>query len=480
MTYSDELQATNTRHASTVRLRTGVTSEGRLVAHEARLVFNGGAYAAAKPRPDLMLSQALGTLAAYNVPNTHLEASIVYTNTVPGGHNRAPGEVQALFAGESHIDMIARELGMDPLEFRLLNCVRDGDIGPANERFREARAVQVLEALRRETNWGKHELPANHGRGLALSVRHVGTGKTSLILRLLPSGQIQVVTGLADQGTGAYTVIRRVAAAALSVAPERIVIQRGTTMEAPVDPGSGASRVTHIVGQATQRGAALLKAELEKLASEVMKWPAGRVRLENDSFTTENVDVQHVLFEEVIQRVQPGAKLPETVGAYDGSHHSPDEPGDFNFAAYMLEASVDPDTGQVRLCEVVHVVDVGTIINPIAHQGQIDGGFVFGLGSAVMEEVRVEHGQVTSVNLGEYKLPTTMDIPPLRTVLVPTDTGPGPFRGKAIGELSNAGVAPAVANAVADAVGARVMSLPITAERVYQALRRREDSGISI
>src|SRR5262249_29148924 len=150
---------------------------------------------------------------------------------------RAPGEVQASFAGESHLDLIARELGLDPLELRLRNVVRDGQSGPAHERFREPRAAELLERLRDETGWGQ-PAPPNVGRGVAINVRHVGGGKTSVTYRLGADGTVEVITGVPDQGAGAHTVIRRVAAAMLSVDPDRIVVRYGTTAEALPDPGA--------------------------------------------------------------------------------------------------------------------------------------------------------------------------------------------------------------------------------------------------
>ncbi len=469
MTYGDELLATNPRHAAVLRLRSGVNREGRFVAHEAELVFNGGAYAAGKPQPSLVMEAGLETLSAYRVPNARLEVKTVYTNTVPGGHMRAPGQVQACFAGESHVDMIARALGMDPLEFRLRNALRPGDTGPANELIREARAVEVLEAIRRETRWGEGALPSHRGRGIALAARHIGGGKTSVTLRLRGDGTIEVLTGLPDQGSGSHTLIRRIAAAVLSVEPDRIVVTRGTTASAPYDPGAGASRVTHIVGQATQAGAALLKEQLEELAAEVLGCPIGQVRLEHDSFVVEDRSRARHAFAEMAPRMTRGAPV-EVSGGYEASRDA-SEARDFNFSALMIEVEVDPETGQIQIHDAVLAVDVGTVLNPVAHQGQLEGGFVYGLGGALMEELPVEDGKVTTLNLGEYKLPTSVDVPPLRTVHVPTAVGPGPFGAKMAGELGNLCVAPALANAVADAVGARGMALPLTAERVLRALR---------
>ena len=470
MTYVEELQGINPRHAATVRLRTGVDARGRFVAHEAEVTFDGGAYGAAKPNVGLIPNGGLATLAGYHVPNTHFTLRTAYTNTPPGGNMRAPGEVQALFAGESHVDIIARELGMDPLELRLLNAVREDQTGPANERFRQPRAAELLETLRRETRWGQDPLPPNVGRGLALAVRHVGSGKTTVNFTLRPDGVVEALTGVPDQGSGSHTLLQRVAAATLSVPLEAVVVRYGTTGEAPFDQGAGASRVTHIVGEAARRGSVELKEHLEHLASEVMGWPSEAVHLESGFFVVEGSG-ERMSFQEVARRIASGAPV-KVSGTFDEEGHGPDEPGDFNFATFMAEVEVDPDTGQVTVRDVVLVADVGTVLNPIAHQGQLDGGFVYGLGNALMEEVRLEGGQVTTVTLGDYKLPTVMDTPPFRTVLLPTEIGPGPYGAKMAGEVSTSGVPPAIANAVADAVGARVWRLPITAEQVLQAVPR--------
>jgi CO/xanthine dehydrogenase Mo-binding subunit len=195
-----------------------------------------------------------------------------------------------------------------------------------------------------------------------------------------------------------------------------------------------------------------------------MGWPAGEVRLENDRFISGAASAS---FDEVSEQISRGAPV-EVLGEYDGTH-KPGEPGDFEFAGYVVEAEVDHDTGAVQIHDVLLAADVGTIINPLAHQGQLEGGLMFGIGAALMEELLVQDGQITTLTLGDYKLPCTMDTPPFRTVLLPDPTGPGPLGAKAAGELTNTSVAPAVANAVA-ACGARVMHMPLTAERVLDAL----------
>jgi CO/xanthine dehydrogenase Mo-binding subunit len=467
MSYTDELESANPRHSARFYLKTGVTNNGKIVAFQSRAYFNGGAYGGAKPMPDLLLP-GWDALEVYNVPNAWLETCVAYTNLAPGGNMRAPGAAQLALAGEGHIEHIARELGMDPLEFRMVNALRDGDTNPAGQKVRNPRAVEVLEALRRESGWDAWQRKGSgHGRGIALRCRHVGQGATEIALRLLPDGTIEALYGTPDQGSGSSLVIQRVAASILSVPAERVKVRYGTTAEAPKDQGAGASRVTHVVGRATLIAANKLKDQLTDLAAEVWGWPEGQVRLENDRFVT---DQDSASFEDMVRRIARGG--PVQVGAaYDSTDHGPDEPGDYNFHAYMIEVEVDRETGQVKPLKAIVVLDQGQIINPMGHQGQVDGSFVYGIGNAMMEELLIEDGKTTNLSLADYKLPCQEDAPPLQTVIVPTDIGPGPFGAKAAGESVNAGVSPAIANAVYDAVGVRVMSLPITAEKVLEGLK---------
>jgi len=464
MSYADELGAANPRHAAQIKLRTAVDEQGRFVAHESEALLDGGAYAAGKVTPMLIVPAHM-TLSAYHVPHARLSVTLVYTNNVPCGHNRAPGDLQATFAAESHVDMIANALDIDPIELRLRNVVREHVPNVAGHALHHPRGAEVLEAMRRASNWDE-PLPPHRGRGVAFGQRHVGSGASAVTCRLLPDGRVEVLTGSPEQGTGTYTMIQRIAANALSVPAERIVVTHVDTHDAQPDAGVGGSRATTVYGNATHRSAVDLRSKLEELAAEAMGWPAGEVRLEGGRFVSGAVSES---FDVVARQIARGAPV-ETRGSYDSQQHTDDDVSVEDFCGYVAEVEIDPETGQVRVTDVLFVGDVGTIVNPVAHEGQLQGGFVYGLGSTLTEELGVSDGQVTTLTLGEYKLPCVGDTPTFRTVLLAAQEGPGPLGAKSVGELTNTTVAPAIANAIA-AAGARVTDLPITADRVLRALR---------
>jgi CO/xanthine dehydrogenase Mo-binding subunit len=260
-----------------------------------------------------------------------------------------------------------------------------------------------------------------------MGVRHVGSGATTVRLRLTADGGIEVVTGMPDVGGGQSTVIRRVFALTAGVDEARVRVTRRSTAEAPTDPGIGGSRVTHIGSRAA-----------EVLALTLREWIDERLP-------------------RAVPDAPPTAELRDDalVDTADGRR---------------LIGFGELVAGLVTIDDALLVADVGTIINPLAHAGQLEGGFAFGVGAALMEELPVEDGVVVGRSLGEVRLPTIRDVPSLRIVLLPTEVGPGAFGAKMVGELFNAPVAPAIANAVADAVGVRMTELPLTPERVLAAL----------
>ena len=388
MSAADDLAYYNPRHEAAITLRSAVATDGRLLAHDARILLDGGAYAGAKPLPHLTLAGASNTLPAYAIPNVRMDITTVYTNHAPAGHVRAPGEVQALFAGESHLDEIALALGRDPLEFRLLNALRETDTAIDGEHIREPRAVQVLESLKRESRWSEPR-PDGVGLGVALAVRHIGGGKSGLKVHCSPKGRIRVSTGAPDQGGGLATVIARVLAASLGVAEDTIEVVHGSTDDAPFDMGVGGSRGTHLASRAAEQVAAQL---IEALEERIEPRVGQRVAFGSGAFVGD--EGRRLPFAEALALAFPDGH--DLTVMYEAAAHGDDDPGDFNFSGYVIEVQVDRETGVVNVRNAVLVADVGTIINPVAHRGQLLGGFAFGIGAALTEELVRVDGQVVS------------------------------------------------------------------------------------
>ena len=463
--YAEELQRINVRHPATLMLKTAVDANGKFIAHEARMIYNGGAYGAPKPTPSLLQGIGFGTVP-YHIPNSKIDVTCAYTNTVPSGHMRAPADVQTYFGWEQHVDLIAHGMRIDPLELRMLNVIREGQVALTDEMVPHPIGYEVLHKLKEESRYGER-LPAGRARGISFVCRHTGQGNAEIKLMLNPDGTFLALTGAPDQGSGGHTVIRRVAAAVLGVRPERIAVRRASTKDSPMDPGTGASRVTHVQGSAARIAAEKLKAELESRCG---------LRLENDAFV-DAAGGPGESIEDAAKKLCAGGPI-EVVGLYHGEHHSHDDPADYSFSAFSIEVEVDTDTGALAIRDALLVTDVGQIINPIGHAGQIEGGFIYGIGGALMEEMPVdESGKLATPSLAEYKMPTMMDIVPFRTVLVPGAPGRGPFGAKMAGELSNSGVAPAIVNAIDLAVGVRLYAFPITSERIFEALLSKEQSA---
>jgi carbon-monoxide dehydrogenase large subunit len=464
MSYADELTAGNPDHPTVVTVRSGVKRDGRIVARSLRAVHASGAYGALKSNASLATGHYAGGL--YRVDNACSEFLQVYTNTVPGGYYRSPGSIPTFFALESHTDIIARELGMDPAEFRLKNLLGEGEEDATGQRLRSVRFREVLQAALDGAGWKKRKPGRHCGRGIALFGRHIGGGDTGVILAADPDGAFTVVSPTIDQGAGTHTILRQLVAEQMGVPVEQVRVTVGDTDVAPRDSGARASRVTYVAGRAVVRACSELRGQLTAQAARMLECRPEEVEFRGGQFSLRQEPAQRVSLRKVVAR--GGGRLAVTV------HEDSPLPGDVTYVcAQVAEVEVDPETGKVRLRRFVTAHDVGTIMNPVTHQGQIDGGVIMGLGQALMEELVMENGQVLTASLGDYKLPTAADIPVLKTVLVRSGGGLAPYEAKAIGEFANNSPPAAVANAVADATGARLFELPISAEKIHRALKEK-------
>ena len=468
MSYLEELLAGNPRHPSVITVKTGLKRDGTLMACHVHQVFNSGAYGAFSPR--VLLPGARRAAASYRIPHGKVEMHMVYTNCIPCGHMRAPGEVQAVFAVESHMDMIAREMGRDPYEFRLQNVVQEGDVSLVGDGYAEVRGEETLRAAADAGAWGQPIAGRASGRGFSFAERRSGPGETTATLTLDAEGGVTLHTPVWDTGTGAQTVLQQIISEELTVAVEDIRLDVLNTDGLEFDTGVGGTRTTNTSGGATYRAAQALKDKLIDMASGMRQWPREQVVLRDGVLSLPGSSEGPLTLQEVAAHA-----LAETGAPLTGEvHHRAAESDVTSFCAQVAEVEVDRETGQVEVTRFVTVHDVGTVINPLAHQGQIEGAFVQGLGQALIEEMQTQDGRVSTLSLGDYKLPTENDLPELVTLHIGGPSGPIPYQGKGIGEAPIGGVAPAIANAIEDAVGVRITDLPITAEKVLRAMREKD------
>jgi CO/xanthine dehydrogenase Mo-binding subunit len=450
MSYADELAAGNPRHASTIVVRSGVSADGRLVARLFRGYFNSGAYAAFKPHTTSTLPGfRRGAVGPYHVPVQRSEMHMVYTNTVPGGHMRSPGEAQAAYALECHTELIARELGLDPVEFR----IRNGAVHPRlDDRTGESgslpRVREVLEAAASAICLDKPR-PPGVGRGVALVEFSTTPGVYSASMRVEPSGQIVLQTPIIENGAGMLTVFRQIVAEEFGVPLDQVSVEQSIE-DVEVDRGVGGSRTTRMAGKLAiglvqrvqQRLADLLAAELG-LPSDALR-PAAGGFAQADGRAFELSEATSLLSEPLVERM---------------TFRATQRDRGVVFLAQAAEVEVDAETGAVKTRRVASVHEVGRVVNPLLFETQIEGGALQGLGYAVMEGLEVEEGRVTTGNLHEYRVPTMADLPEeFESVLLPPDPSLGLTP---VGEGPNAGLAPAIANAVVDVIGPHPLDIPL-------------------
>jgi len=464
--YGEELMDGQPRHPSVIMLRTGVKKDGTLCAWEGKVYYNGGAYSARNSRNALNGTFLLA--GSYRTPHVRMEGTLIYTNQVPTGYFRAPGEVQTLFAVESHVDMMAEALGIEPLEFRLRNAMREGDTKPNGEHIREPHTLDVLKEAARLSGWKKPKPKASRpaalvGRGIGLGDRHIGAGESNIELSVEPDGFLKLATSVCDVGVGTHTMHTQVTAEVLGIDPGLVRIDACGT-DGPYDEGVRAQRGTHVEGQAVLRAATALVEVLRREAAahwkvtiDRVEWKKGHARLQG---TKKSLSLGEI------------ARLSRNGALSALGHYKGERPEVYAFQAMVAEVEVDRETGQVRLTHLYYVVDATRIINPINYYGQIQGGVTQGFGFSLIENLATEDGRVTTLSLGDYKIPNISDIPALTISTVKAHEGPGPFGTKAVAESGIGVVTPAIVNAIYDATGVRIRELPITAEKILAGLQK--------
>jgi CO/xanthine dehydrogenase Mo-binding subunit len=459
MDYEEEFAAGNPRHASIVHVKTGVKKDGTIVAHHMNFIFDSGAYGAFKP--NAFLNGPHLSAGPYNIPHVFIEEHMVYTNKIPCGHMRSPGDPQGFFANESQMDLVAKRLNMDPVKFRQKNFMHDGDVDPTGEEISYIKTDETLQKALEESGYHKTK-PKNVGRGVALVQWTPAGGVGTVGITLDQQGMVTISSAMLDQGAGTYTVLSEIAAEELKIPLSHIRVQSLDTSQGKKDTGVGGSRATRVYGNAGYEAALKAVEAIKQAAAEQLGVSADQITLAKGAALHPRME-RRLSYSDIVKA--KGSPI-----VVEASYSDTSRVHAASMCVQVAEVEVDPETGQLQLKKFTSSHNTGTVLNPLMHQGQIEGGAMMGIGYALMEQLIIGDGKVATTNFGEYKIPTTMDVPPFRSSVTEQPQGAGPYNSMPIGETANIPVAAAIANAVDDACGVRITSLPITAEKIYHVL----------
>ena len=487
----EEFLACPTREACAIRLRTAADREGRLLARDAHVTIDGGAYTSwGSTTPFVMLSTVSGL---YRVPNVRFDTTIAYTNNPYSGSMRGYGNPESTFAVESQMDDLADRLGIDRLELRRLNAPKPGDVSPQGFVLTSFAMRECLDAAAAEIARNPPPPAPGWKRGVGYAgMFHVGGGARiyrsdgcGAIVKLDDFGKVTLITGASEIGQGSETVLAMIVAETLGVPLERVDVVNSDTAVRPWDVGTHASRTTFIAGNAARQAAEKLRAQLLDVAATQLEEPAAALDVRG-GWVFVRRDPQRRLQYEAVARAghfRGGGRMLVAEAFYDPPTTMLDKDFQGNVSAAYTSAfqavlvDVDPESGRVIVRKVASAHDVGRALNPAAAEGQVHGGIHMGLGYALSERFVVEQGQVVTQTFMDYAILKADDMPQIEVRLIETVDAEGPFGAKGLGESGVIPVAAAVRNAIKDATGVRCNELPVTPERLLAGLSAATRGG---
>jgi CO/xanthine dehydrogenase Mo-binding subunit len=469
----DESILTTRGDAATIRLRTAFDGDGLILARQASILLDTGAYAENSPLVGRKAANRLG--GPYRIPALEVTCSTVYTNTAPASSFRGFGAPQVTLAGESQMDEAAERMGLDPLELRRRNVLSVGERPWPKVRALDADLSADLDLAAAELDWDG-PLEAGRGRAICISASDAGAEPTTTaVVRVHSDGSLTLTCGSTEMGQGSSTVLPQIAAGEMGVPLERVHLLQSDTAAVTYDRSTGASRTTTLMGLAIQAAAQDARAQLVRWAQESLA-PDGPTVVEERGGVRVG-DVSHDWG--AIVRAWFGGSSGEVMGRgyLRRSGATEEMPPFWEVGCVGVEVSVDESTGEIKVHRLVTVGDVGCAINPQLVEGQDIGAAMMGLGMATREELIYEDGNLMNGNLFDYRVPRTTDLPEVRPVLAERGDGVGPYGAKGGGEGSLNPVGAAIANAVQRAIGVRLREAPFTPERVWLAIQERDASG---
>ena len=479
----EELTAMTSRPACVMTMKMAARPDGTLLALDSLSLYAVGGVDDTGAGSVNAITSLVGS---YRIPNVRLVGTSAYTNNSPSGHVRAPSGPQTAFALESAMDSLARKLNMDPLEFRERNALHDGDEVPSGHGVLHNSGFD--EVVRRGRDWMARELgpkKANQGVGIALGLWALHPNPPAVdsaaTIKIDVDGSVAVLSGVADQGGGQWTLVAQIASEVLGVPFERVSVIAGDTESTPYESGTGGSNTTYRVGNVIRQAAEDARRKLLRVAAERLKVDEEELALADGEVFVRSDSSKRVTIAAAAQAAMSSAAGPIVGTSSEGREQEILAHGEEqaervdapSFASHIAQISVDPETGMITVERYYTAQDVGKALNQLSCKGQIEGGVVFGLGYALTEEVLSDNGQNLNANLWEYLLPTAPHVPELTVDIVEVPSTYGPFGAKGIGETPCIPVAPAIANALEDAIGVRVTEAPLTPERVLAAIREQ-------
>ena len=472
---AEEFAAAAGSVAATVRVKTGIKRDGTLTARAMDFTWDTGAYAEGLPGSNRALKDGVGP---YKIPNIRVQSTLVYTNKLRGCPFRGLGIPEAVWAVESQMDIISEKLGIDPVDLRLKNCLDQGDETPAGDRANHIALRDCLLKVAAELKRWKKHAPSSHGFGVALLHKSPTTSAASSNARVrISTNKVELFIGATDVGGGTGTSLGQIAAEELGIALNEITVVIADTELTPFDHGTYSSRVTPYVGAAVKLAATDARRQLLKVAAGLWNLSPETLRLADKKVTAKGG--RSMTFGKVIEKshiteiVGLGSIESKRLWAGDPSGEGKGftAPG-WPFGAQAVEVEVDRETGVVKLIRVASAHDVGQAINPMALTSQIQGGIMMGLGYALWEGLLFEEGRITNASFADYKIATARDIPNAVPIIVEKHYAAEPYGAKGVGEMAVFGIAPALANAIARAVGVRIKDLPMSAEKLLEQIKK--------
>jgi len=518
-TREEEFFALPPRQPALFSIEQGCDKEGKLTFRKVEAILDNGAYTSWGATTPSVMMMPISSL--YRVPNVSFEATCVYTNNIYCQAMRGYGNPQATFAVETSMDRLAEEAGMDPAELRLINCNQPGDVTPMRLKITTCPLEECIKSVKEKINWSEKRGKRN-GRGVGMaSLIHVAGGARvyksdghGMMVKVDQNGQVDVLESGTDQGQGSPTVIAQMVAEALGFKPEDVSMTLGDTGLCLWDAGTHASRHTFMAGNAAIQACEKVKRQILEMAVEqippTVKYMIKKKKKKDPEFVEpklewdlvsgpEKMDIKdrfvfpknapdHPYFRmevsEILTRGLHVGTGESKVVVGEAFYDPPTEMLDremkgnysmtYAFGTTAVEVEVDQDTGEVKILQLLAAHDVGRAMNPTLVKGQIYGAAYTGVGYGISEEILLRNGRVMNANFRDYKMLTAKDTIPVEPIIIEEPDGDGPFGAKGIGEPGLVPTAPALANAVYDAIGVRITDLPLTPEKILSALKKKD------